>query len=62
MQDWAWRTLDETVTVLQEDGLVRTDRFDADFGPLIWRGILRGGLQGGRYVSRILASRPERPV
>ncbi len=62
VQDWAWRTLDETVTVLQEDGLVRTDRFDADFGPLIWRGILRGGLQGGRYVSRILASRPERPV
>lgn len=62
LQDWAWRTLEQTVGVLQDEGLVRLDRFDVDFGPVIWRGILRGGLQGGRYVSRTLASQPARPV
>ncbi len=61
-RDWAWRTLEETIAALREAGLVRVDRFDADVAPIIWRGILRGGLQGGRYVGRTLVSRPRRKV
>jgi len=56
VQDWAWRTLDETVAILLAAGLVRTDRVDSSLAPIVWRGILRGGLQGGRYVCRTLAS------
>ena len=56
--DWAWRTLAQTVTILRSDGLVRTDRFDDALAPLVWRGILRGGLQGGRYVIRSLTENP----
>ena len=50
IRDWAWRSLADTVGVLSAEGLVSTDRFDERLAPLVWRAVLRGGLQGGRYV------------
>ncbi len=61
-RDWAWRTLEETVAVLRDHGLVRTDRFDEWPASVVWRAILRGGLQGGRYAVRTLASPSQRPL
>jgi biotin carboxylase len=56
--DWAWRTLDQTLETLRNEGLVRTDQFDKILAPLVWRSILRGGLQGGRYAVRSLHAGP----
>ena len=56
-RDWSWRTLQDSVDVLASAGLVRTDRFEPGPGAAVWRGLLRGGLQGGRFVLRSLGLR-----
>lgn len=56
-RDWSWRTLDESVSRLADEGLVTCDSMEPKLAPCVWRGLLKGGLQGGRYVVRTLKSR-----
>jgi len=55
--DWQWRSLSETVARLEREGLVTTSG-DNPHGALVRRAILRGGIQGGRYILRTCFGAP----